>query len=116
MEHLTDIIQTTLSSFDFAYCIIVNVLTYIVIKIIDEANKEKEVKLWVKRVVLLGAILSTGVVYYIIGQDTRLIINSAILAPVSWSFVFKPLCKVFKIDYKQVKKIDKNIKQDNDKK
>lgn len=32
MEHINEIIQTTLNSFDFSYCIIVNILTYIIIK------------------------------------------------------------------------------------
>ena len=31
IEIITNSIQTTLSSFDFAYCIIVNILTYLVI-------------------------------------------------------------------------------------
>ena len=98
MEMLTDIIQTTLNSFDFAYCIIVNILTYIIIKCVGG------VKTWVKRVILLASILSTGVVYYFIGQDIRLLINSAILSTVSWDLVFKPICKRLKIDYKKVDK------------
>lgn len=105
MEYITEIINTTLSSFDFAYCIVVNILTYIIIKIVIEA-RNKDIKTWIKRVILLILILSTGVVYYIIGQDIRLIINSGILATVSWDIVFKPLCKKIGIDYK---KVDKNM-------
>lgn len=104
MEYLEQIINTTINSFDFTYCLLVNVLTYTVIKIIDEANKDKEVKTWTKRLVLLACILSTGVVYYVIGQDIRLIINSGILATVSWDIVFKPICKKLHIDYKKVDK------------
>ena len=44
MEYLETIINTTINSFDFTYCLIVNLLTYFVIKIIDELNKDKEVK------------------------------------------------------------------------
>ena len=61
MEYFSEIINTTLASFDFAYCIIVNILTYIVIKIITEA-RNKDIKTWVKRVILLICILLTGVV------------------------------------------------------
>ena len=103
MEYISEIINTTLASFDFAYCIIVNILTYVIIKIIGEAT-DKGIKTWVKRVILLICILSTGVVYYIIGQDIRLIINSGILATVSWDIVFKPICKKLRIDYKKVDK------------
>ena len=96
MEILYSIIDTTLRSFDFAYCIIVNLLTYFVIKIIN-----KPINTWQKRIVLLCMIFTTGGVYYIIGNDTRVIINSAILAPVFWSWILKPICIKFRIDYKK---------------
>lgn len=99
MEILNDIIQTTLSSFDFAFCIIINLLTYFINIILIDIRKGKELSKWIKRLVMSITILSTGVVYSIIGQDIRLILNSAILAPVSWSFIFKPICKKLNIDY-----------------
>lgn len=101
MEYISEIINTTLMSFDFAYCIIVNILTYLVIKIISE-KRSKAIKTNNKRLILLICILLTGVVYYAIGQDIRLIINSGILATVSWDLVFKPICKKLRIDYKKV--------------
>lgn len=96
-----NIVETTLDSFDFAYCIIVNILTYIIIKTISEIRK-REIKTWIKRVILLASILSTGVVYYISGQDIRLVVNSGILATVSWDIILKPICKKLRIDYKKV--------------
>ena len=101
MELLFNSIQTTLESFDFAYCVIVNILTYSMIKLIDEFNGDKPVSTWTKRLVLLFCILSTGGVYWFIGKDLGLLINSAILAPVFWSWIFKPICIKFGIDYKQ---------------
>lgn len=98
---IAQIIDTTMNSFDFVYCLIVNILTYVIIKTIDELNKEKEVKTWVKHLVLLFSILSTGVVYYLIGQDVKLLFNSAILAPVAWNFIFKPIAKKLGLDYKE---------------
>ena len=103
MEYISEIINTTLLSFDFAYCIIVNILNYLVIKIISE-KRDKAIKTNNKRLILLICILLTGVVYYAIGQDIRLIINSGILATVSWDIVFKPICKKLRIDYKKVDK------------
>lgn len=102
MEVISNIIQTTLESFDFAYCIIVNILTYFVISTINNKRGHKDISTWIKRFVLLITILSTGVVYYLIGSDTRVLLNSAILAPVFWSWVMKPICKHFKIDYKDI--------------
>lgn len=102
MEVINNIIQTTLESFDFAYCIVVNLLTYFVISTINNKRSHKDISTWQKRLVLLITILSTGVVYYLIGSDTRVILNSAILAPVFWSWIFKPICKHFKIDYRDI--------------
>lgn len=102
MEIITNIIQTTLESFDFAFCLIVNILTYIIIKVWDDNNGNKVVTTWQKRSVLLAVILSTGVLYYVLGNDTKTLINSAILAPVFWSWIMKPICKHFKIDYKSI--------------
>lgn len=99
MEILNEIIQTTLSSFDFAYCIIVNALTYLIIKIINDSKHT--ITTWQKRLILLAVILSTGVLYYFIGTDNKVLLNSAILAPVSWSWIFKPLCIKFNLDYKK---------------
>lgn len=100
-EIINNIIQTTIHSFDFVYCLIVNILTYAVIKIIDEIRKNK-LKTWVKRIVLLCCILSTGVVYWSLGKNLELLINSAILATVSWDLVFKPICTKLGIDYTKI--------------
>lgn len=96
-----DIIQTTVNSFNFTYCLIVNILTYAVIKLINDLGKYP-LKTWVKRIVLLCCILSTGVVYWALGKNLELLVNSAILATVSWDMVFKPICKKLGIDYTQI--------------
>lgn len=100
MEIIGNIIQTTLSSFDFAFCISVNILTYLIIKIID--RKFGVLKTWGKRIILLSVIALMSVGYYLFDADGKLIINSAILAPVFWTWIMKPICQAFKIDYKQL--------------
>ena len=102
IEIITNSIQTTLSSFDFAYCIIVNVLTYLVITTINNRNRHKGLTTWNKRLILLLVILFTGVLYALLGYDVKTLINSAILAPVFWSWIMKPICKRFKIDYRDI--------------
>ena len=47
----------------------------------------------------LIVILIVGTIYYYIDTPVKILVNSTILAPVSWSWVFKPLCKCFNIDY-----------------
>ena len=97
MEILNNIIETTLGSFDFAYCIIVNVLTYTIIQCLPN-----HISTWYKRLVLFCVILFTGAVYYFTGSDMKLLLNSAILAPIFWSWIMKPICKKFNIDYKPI--------------
>ena len=106
IEIFNNTITTVISSFDFAYCIIVNILTYLIIKLIDSLNGKKDVSTWSKRIVLLIVILSTGVLYNLMGCDNKVLLNSSILAPVSWSWIIKPICKYFKIDYKDINVLD----------
>ena len=102
MELINDIIQTTVESFDFAFCIAVNVLTYCIVKYVDELNGDKKVSTWIKRIILFCSIIVVSVIYYFTGSDLKLVANSAILAPVFWSWLMKPICKHFKIDYKNI--------------
>lgn len=105
MEIILNIIETTLNSFDFTYCIIVNILTYLIIRIIND-NGNRNISRWNKRLVLLLVILLTGIVYYFIGSDIKTTLNSAILAPVFWSWVLKPICNYFNVDYKDINMVD----------
>ena len=105
-EIINNVITTVISSFDFSYCISVNILTYLIIKLIDSLNGKKTVSTWSKRIVLLVVILFTGVLYNLIGCDNKILLNSAILAPVFWSWIIKPICKYFKIDYKDINILD----------
>ena len=102
LDLITNSIQNTLNSFDFSFCITVNILTYIVIKAIDELNGSKVLGTWSKRAILLICLILISVVYYFEGMDVKYLANSAVLAPVFWTWVMKPLCKVFNIDYKQI--------------
>lgn len=101
MDWVSNIIDTTLSSFDFGLVVIINIATYIVVKIIDEANGEKKINVWLKRVVLLlCTIVMTAVYHFLDGSNDKLILNSAILAPVFWSWIGKPIMKKLGLDYK----------------
>lgn len=106
MDILYNTIQNTLNSFDFAFCLTVNVLTYIIINIINNKNNNIDIKTWGKRLVLLICIIIVGICYYYTGTDLKIIINTAIITPVFWSWVMKPICKYFKIDYKQLNIFD----------
>lgn len=105
MEQIFDII---FNNFDFGYMISINVLTYIIIKIIDYFNKEKEVNVLYKRICLVISIIIISIAYLLNGYDNYiLLINSAILSPVFYSWVLRPILIKLNIGYKQ---IDKQLK------
>lgn len=102
MEQLFDII---FNNFDFAYMIVINILTYIIIKIIDILNKDKTVSTNIKRVCLLCSIVLVTICYLYIGYENKLVlVNSAILSPVFYSWVLRPILVKLKIGYKQIDK------------
>ena len=101
MEYITQIIDTTIESFDFSFCVAVNILTYLIIKLIDELNGSRKVATWTKRSVMLIAVIVISIAYYITGNNPKLIINSAILAPVFWSWIGKPICDKLNIGYRK---------------
>ena len=98
-EHIIDIL---LENFDISYCIAVNIATYLIIKCIDDINGNKIVPRYCKRIILLLVIIVMSIIYHVVGINTKVIVNSAILAPVSWSWIFKPLCGRLNIDYRKI--------------
>lgn len=98
---MEQIIMQLVDNFDFALMLILNVVTYISIKILDEINKEKNVTTWQKRIIFVGVSIVMGLVYHFLSDvRTIVIIDSIIIAPVAWSWLAKPIAKRFGIDYK----------------
>lgn len=101
MEQIDKIIDILLNNFDIAYMLCVNVLTYGLIKFIDIINKEKKVKLLVKRICLIGCTLVCCAIYKLCTDiQPNILINSTIAAPVFYSWVMKPLLTKYNIGYK----------------
>jgi amino acid permease len=102
MNTIEKLIDLIIANFDFAYMITINVLTYIIIKIIDYINKDKNVKTLTKRIVLVCSILIVTAIYILAGYNNyTVIINSAICAPVFYSWVLRPILIKFNIGYKK---------------
>lgn len=99
---MEQIISQLISNFDFALMLIINIITYFVIKFIDEANGDKQPTTWQKRIVFLIVAIIVGVIYKVTTNiSINIIINSCIVAPVAWSWLAKPIASKFGIDYKQ---------------
>ena len=98
-EIIINIINNTISSFDIPFCITINIATYLIVNIINEIKQTTKLTTWNKRIIFLFASIIIGTIYCLLGSDYRTILNSVILAPVSWSWIFKPICAKLKIDY-----------------
>lgn len=98
-EVILTIVNSIINSFDFTFCITANIATYITIKTITDYKKKGKVSTWNKRLIFLiiSAIIST--IYCLTGSDIKTVFNSFILAPVSWSWIFKPICDKLNIGY-----------------
>ena len=99
---LNNIINQVLSNFDFVYMFVINIFTYIIIKVIDYINKDKVISTWTKRLVLLIASIIVFILYYLTDYNNIVVlINSTIATPVFWSWVLKPILTKFGMDYKK---------------
>lgn len=102
-EIITNIINNTISSFDIPFCITINIATYLIVNATNEIKQTTKLTTWNKRVIFLFVSIIIGTIYCLLGSDYRTILNSVILAPVSWSWIFKPICAKLKIDYNSKK-------------
>lgn len=101
METINQITQQVINSFDFTYCVVVNVLTYILVTILIYLCRGNVTRT-VKKLTLLFSIIIVSVIYYAVGVDVKLIVNSSILAPVSWTWIIKPILAKIGYDYKNI--------------
>lgn len=98
---IDEILSQIINNFDWAYMLSVNVLTYIVIKFIDSCNGKKPVSNVIKKIVLILSVIILAIAYELIGDiDNKILLNSAILAPVAWDYVLRPLIKQIGLGYR----------------
>ncbi len=96
------IIANIINGFDFSLIVVINIITYFIIKIIDENNGNKLPTTWQKRIVFVIVAVICGIIYkYISSIPINIIFNSCIAAPIAWSWLAKPIAKRLGIDYKK---------------
>ncbi len=96
------IINQLLHSFDFGLISIINVFTFLIIKLFDELNKEKIVGTWQKRIIFVIVSIVIGIIYRTTSDvQIYIIVNSIIVSPVAWSWLAKPIANKLGIDYKK---------------
>lgn len=102
---MEQIVSQLINNFNFALILIINVITYFIIKIVDETNGDKLPTTWQKRIIFVISAIVIGTIYKCTTNiSINIIINSCIIAPVAWSWLAKPIARRLGIDYKH--KID----------
>lgn len=96
------LIKQVFDSFDIIYILMINIVTYFLIKIADYFNGDKKVPVLTKRIFLVLATIIMFCIYkYNNYDDVLKLINSSIAAPVIWTWILKPIINKLKIGYKQ---------------
>jgi hypothetical protein len=96
---MENIIQQIIDNFDWAYMLSVNVLTYIIVQLYKNITKKKLTKL-AKQLILIGSTIVLAICYKQLEDvSLRILLNSAILAPIAWDFVFRPIADKLGIGY-----------------
>lgn len=107
MEYVDNVIRQIIDNFDFGFVFIVNVLAYVIIKLITDVLAKRPILkkfcTWHKRFILIACIAIVAIIYHIAGYDDKIrLVNSGIITPVFWDFILRPIFVKFGIDYKKI--------------
>lgn len=98
---IENIIDYTINNFNFGYIISINVLAYLIIQLIGYFAKKK-INKGVKIVITCICSICMFLLYGEISDITKdVLVNSTILAPISWDWIIKPIAQKLNIDYKE---------------
>lgn len=96
------LVKQVFDNFDIIYILMINIVTYFLIKTADYFNGDKKVPVLTKRIFLVLATIIMFCIYKYNNYDDALrLINSSIAAPVIWTWILKPIINKLKIGYKQ---------------
>ncbi|QIG63360.1 hypothetical protein DAC16_127 [Bacteroides phage DAC16] len=104
MDIQGNILSQILNSLDFGFIFIVNLVTYLLIKGIEEIITKKPISKLLKRIVTFSTGIIIGFIVLKISEDTKpvIIFYSFFLSLISFDYIFKPIIKRFSnINYKQ---------------
>lgn len=98
---MDEIINKILNEINILYVLVVITLTYGINKVLPMIIKNKDTSKWIKRFTLVIICIIIGSIYIFVAKENIMVVfNSSILAPVIWSWIFKPIFNKIGIDYK----------------
>ncbi len=96
MEIINTFITELLSKFDFQFMLVVNIITWMIIKLIDITNGIKAVPTWIKRLIAFVVGIIVGTIVVLANANSFItIFYSFFISLVSWDIIFKPLLNRF---------------------
>lgn len=98
MDIQENVLSQILGSLDFGFIFIVNLITYLAIKGIEEIITKKAISKLMKRVVTFLIGILVGLVVLQIGETKPVVIfYSFFFSLISFDYIFKPILKKFDI-------------------
>ena len=96
---MEELISQLIPNYNFNLILSINIISYLIIQLLHKIMfTSKGIKILITIIVSIAM----GIIYYFISDmNTEVLINSAILAPLAWDWVFKPILNKIGIDYKK---------------
>ncbi len=93
------LLEQLISNYNFNLILSINIISYLIIQLLHKIMfTPKGIKILITILVSIAA----GILYHFISDiSTEVLINSVILAPLAWDWVFKPILNKIGIDYKE---------------
>ena len=95
---MEELISQLISNYNFNLILSINIISYLIIQLL---HKSMFTPKGIKILITIIVSIAMGIIYYFISDiSTEVLINSVILAPLAWDWVFKPILNKLGIDYK----------------
>ena len=95
---MEEILSQLISNYNFTFILSINIISYLIIQLLH-------LKIFTKRGIKIGVTVIVSIImgiifHFISDTPTEVLVNSAILAPLAWDWVFKPILNKIGVDYK----------------
>lgn len=93
------LLEQLISNYNFNFILSINIISYLIIQLL---NIKLIITRWVKILITILVSIAMSILFYFISDtSTEVLVNSAILAPLAWDWIFKPILNKIGIDYKK---------------
>lgn len=101
---MESILSQLIENYNFTYMLSINIVSYLIIFLLGKTIKLKK---YIKILITILVTVLMAILYHFITDiSTDVLINSSILAPLAWDWIFKPIFNKLKIDYKDKEVIE----------